>query len=325
MQLFRAIKSYLRRYDFSTADILDDNFLKDKDYVRELGSLIRNDAMCQERDFGYYTFANLVAIAQYSYEELVEYGVRGLLIGVESKFTNKLERNISRKMIGVDTREVFENLLDHGIYIDGSMILGWDFHNKENIMEDIDHYISLGSTSDQIVCLVPLPETKLWKDMKEKGRLSEAISWDEGGFYTKWLKYKNFKHEELWEYEDLALRRAYETWGPTYLRFMDVYFRGYRRFKNHNDPFFRRKAEFHKKRCQNLYPLLRCIKIFAPNQKVSDLAKSLRKAFVEEFGRPTLKQNVISIGAVLIGGLRKIQQKMVSEDTFQPKCKVFHY
>jgi radical SAM superfamily enzyme YgiQ (UPF0313 family) len=160
-ELFETIKRYLRKHESSTADILDDNFLWDKDYVRELGALIRTDPLCQERDFGYYTFASLAAIAQYGYEELVEHGVRGLLIGVESKFADKLERNTRRKMIGIDRSEVFRQLLDHGIYIDGSTILGWDFHTPANIIEDIDYYVSLGCTSDQIVCLVPLPDTQL--------------------------------------------------------------------------------------------------------------------------------------------------------------------
>ena len=115
----------------------------------------------------------------------------------------------------------------------------------------------LNALTLEIVPLVPVPETVLWSRLAEEGRLADDIAWDEGGFYSRWMTYAHLEHEELWAYEDLALRKAYETWGPTYLRAMDLFLRGYRKFKDHPDPFFRRKAGFHRKRCEELYPLLR--------------------------------------------------------------------
>ena len=324
-ELLEIIRSYIERYNISSARILDDNLLENKKYVKELAYLMRNDPLCQERKFKYSTFANLSTIVKYEPEELVEYGVSGLLIGVESKFVSKLYPNIKKKLENIDIKEVFQNLQDHGIFVEGSMILGWDFHDKQNIVEDIEFYVSLRATLDQIVCLIAVPETKLWEMFKREGRLSDKISWDDGGFYTMWHNYKNFGNEELWRYEDYALRKSFETWGPSYLRLFDVHMRGYRKFKYHHDPFFRRIAESHKEGCKTLYPLLLCIKMFAPSERVKRITENLEESFIQEFGTPAIKEKLQSLAVALIASFRKVENKLIKEDTFQPKCKIYHY
>ncbi|MDH5203885.1 MAG: hypothetical protein OEW69_11615 [Nitrospirota bacterium] len=192
-------------------------------------------------------------------------------------------------------------------------------------MEDIEFYVSLRATLDQIVCLIAVPETKLWEMFKREGRLSDKISWDDGGFYTMWHNYKNFGNEELWRYEDYALRKSFETWGPSYLRLFDVHMRGYRKFKYHHDPFFRRIAESHKEGCKTLYPLLLCIKMFAPSERVKRITENLEESFIQEFGTPAIKEKLQSLAVALIASFRKVENKLIKEDTFQPKCKIYHY
>lgn len=324
-EVFAAIQSYLRRYDVSTAHIYDDNLLLNRRFVRELGRLIRNDPLCRARSFGYYTFASVNAVARYDLEELVSCGVQGLFIGVESMFTEKLDDHVARKKRGFDTRKVFQGLLDHGIRIDGSMILGWDFHDAQTIQEDIDAYVSLGASSDQIVALLPAPETALWSRLLEEGRLSSDIDWDEAGFYSRWMRYKNFTHEELWAYEDRALRKAYETWGPGYLRNIDVSLRGWRTLVDHPDPYLRSRAEYHKQRCWKLYPLLRPMRAFAPNERVRALTDEAKRGIRDAFGPPSARRRLESLAALGIGGYCKLRNRLVREDTSQPRSQRFHY
>lgn len=325
-QLFEAIKNYLIKYNnISSARLLDDNLLLDKEYVKELGHFIRNDPLCQERNFSYSTFANISAIDQYDCEELLMNGVNGLLIGVESKFVDRLSRNVKRKLKGKDLPKIFRTLTDFGICTEGSMILGWDFHDPENIFEDIEFYISLHATFDQIVCLIPVPETKLWNELKKEGRLSKDILWEDCGFYSKWHKFKNFDHEQLWKYEDLALHKAYTTWGPSYLRLFEVHLKGYQKLKDHKNPFLRRKAVDYKKSCKTLYPLLDAIKMFSPSTRVTNISTELKKGYIDEFGKPDTGQKLKSLGVDMITIYRKIQNKIIREDTFQPKCEIYRY
>jgi radical SAM superfamily enzyme YgiQ (UPF0313 family) len=324
-EIFQIIKHYMAKYNIRSARILDDNFLVDKHFVQQLGVLLRKDSECQERGFTYSTFANLSAINQYDYEELVEHGISGLLIGVESKFVDKLTPNVRKKLEGIDTKEVVRNLADLGIFVEGSMILGWDFHDRASIMEDIEFYASLGATFDQIVCLIPVPETSLWNQLKGEGRLFDNISWDEAGFYTKWHKYKNFDHEELWKYEDLALKKCFETWGPSYLRLFDVHLRGYKRFKTHTDPYLRKVAEVHKEGCKQLYPVLLACRLHSPSEAITKRVNASKEAFKEEFGMPSVRDELKSLAVTGLATYRKIQNKLIREDTRQPRFEVYQY
>jgi len=324
-QLLEIIRKYISRYKINGARIIDDNFLYDKNYVKELGYLIKNDELCQECSFTYSVFGNLAVISQYDYEELVEYGVSGILIGVESKFVDNLDQNIKRKLINIDTYSVFQNLHEHGICTEGSMILGWDFHTPENIMEDIDFYVSLQATFDQILCLTPLPETKLWRKLKQEGRLLKDISWDDCGFYAKWHRYKNFSHEQLWEYEALTQKKCFETWGPSYLRLVDVCLKGYRKFVSYKDPCFQRVAKAHKRDCELIYPLLLCIDMYAPSEKVKKIIEELKQEYIQEFGKPAISENLKALAAAVIASQCKIKSRLFKEDTVQPRCKVFSY
>lgn len=324
-ELYRAVKISLARHPITSARVLDDNFLVDKEYVKEFGLLLKNDAEVRRRRFTYGTFANMSAIAQYTPEELVEYGIDDLLIGVESQFVDLLGPRIGRKLAGTDAHELFRELTDHGISIEGSMILGWDFHDRNNIEEDIAYYVSLGATFDQIVCLLPLPETRLWRQLQQEGRLRDDLVWDELGFYSRWHRYKNFTHEELWEHEDRALRKAYETWGPSYLRLFEVHLKGYRRFRAHPDPFFRERAEAHADDCRKLFALLPAIRLFAPSEQVRSEVDRLREEFREELGRPTLKSNLEALAVTAIAGLAKLKATLFAENTVQPRSEVYRY
>ncbi len=324
-ELFMAVKSYLEKYNVSSARILDDNFLNEPEYVREFGRLLMNDPLCRQRAFTFCTFSSLETISKYDIDELVRYGLSGVLIGIESKFVDKMEPRIRRKLNGCDAGKMVAELLDRGIFVEGSMILGWDFQEPDNILEDIDYYVSLGATMDQIVPLIPLPETRLWRRLESEGRLFEDLSWDTAGFYSKWHRFKNFTHEELWNFEDLALKKAYGTWGPTYLRYFDVQLRGFRRYRNSHDRRLKEVAEMHRTECLDLYPLFTTCELFAPTPAVRERAGNLRRAYFDEFGPPSAKNRLKSPMLLSVASLAWIRNRIVRERTVQPKSQIYHY
>ena len=324
-ELFIAIRAYLEKYNVSSARILDDNFLNEPEYVREFGRLLMNDPLCRKRNFTFCTFSSLETISRYDYEELVRYGLSGVLIGYESKFVDKLSPRVGKKLKNFNSHRMTADLLDHGIFIEGSMILGWDFQSPENIMEDIDDYVSLGATMDQIVPLIPLPETRMWRQLESEGRLFNDLSWDTAGFYSKWHTFKNFTHEELWKYGDVALKKAYGTLGPTYLRYFDVQLRGYRKFRNSTDARLREVAAMHRQECEGLYPIFATCRMFAPNSMVREKVKSLRQAYLSEFGSPSLPNRLKAQMLVGIGAGSWFRNRLVRERAIQPKSEVYTY
>jgi radical SAM superfamily enzyme YgiQ (UPF0313 family) len=324
-EAFEAIRWHMRRYGVRSATILDDNMLLDPEFVGALGSLLRKDPICRERGFTYSTAADLSAIARYDFEELVANGIGGLLIGIESKFCDELAPRIARKVRGVPAHEVIQGLLDHGIYVEGSMILGWDFHTPENIREDIEYYTSLGATFDQIVPLVPVPETALWRALAREGRLRDDISWDDTGFYTRWHRFKNFEHEEIWSQEDHALRASYENWGPSYLRLMDVHLRGYHRFARHRDPYLRSVAEGHRQDCRMLLPLIPAMRLFAPSDRVRSRIEDIEMRCREVFGKTAFGTRFRASVLLLVAGRCHLARRFRKDDTVQPREEVYAY
>jgi radical SAM superfamily enzyme YgiQ (UPF0313 family) len=324
-QLLEIIKAYINRYGITSARIIDDNFLYNKNYVKELGYLIAKDDLCQESRFSYTAFGNLAAISKYEYEELVENGISGLLIGVESKFVEELDANIRRKLLNIDAHNIFQNLHENGIHTEGSMILGWDFHTPSNIMDDINFYASLQATFDQILCLGPLPETKLWQQLKIEKRLFNDFSWEDIGFYGKWHRFKNFTHEQLWEYVSLAQKKCYETWGPSYLRLFEVQLKGYKKFIRNKNTRFQRVAKAHQLECMLMYPLLQSIKIYSPNERIRKRTVELRQEFIEEFGKPKLPDIIKSGVVTSIASWCKLKTIFINEHTIQPKSKTYCY
>lgn len=128
----------------------------------------------------------------------------------------------------------------------------------------------------------------MWKQLDSEGRLLDDLSWDTAGFYSKWHSFRNFIHEELWKYGDLALKKVYEMWGPTYLRYLDVQLRGYRKFRNSPDARLREVAEMHRKECEGLYPIFTSCEMFAPGERVREKVRNLRRAYLADIGKPSV-------------------------------------
>jgi len=324
-ELFEAVKRDVARSRIDSARILDDNFLVDRDYVLEFGRLLRSDPEVRARGFAYSTFADLRTVASYTPEELVRCGLSGVLIGFESRLVDRLAPSIRRKVEGLDAHAIVRGLTDHGICVEGSLILGWDFHDPTNIEQDIDDYVSLGTTFDQIVTLVPVPETRLWRQLQEEGRLLEPISWDDAGFYSRWHRFKNFTHDELWHWEEEALRRTYETWGPSYLRLFEVHLKGHRRLRGHADPYVRARAVANGRACRDMLPLLPAIRLFGPNGHVRAEVDRLQLEYRAELGGRPWPSRLRAVAVTAIAAAASLRTVVRQADTRQPWPEVYHY
>jgi radical SAM superfamily enzyme YgiQ (UPF0313 family) len=116
---------------------------------------------------------------------LAKGGVVGISIGIES-LSSKM-----KKHGGGDVKKTVEKLVndahDLGIAVEGNFILGLDSDTDEVFDEIFDFYKK--SNIDLIVpsLLIPYPNTKLFNDMLEEGRIIDT-DWDH--YDTKHLLYK---------------------------------------------------------------------------------------------------------------------------------------
>ncbi|MBI9074065.1 MAG: alpha/beta fold hydrolase [Desulfatibacillum sp.] len=278
--------------------IWDEDFLIDRDYVMRLGELLQKGGLIGKVNL--FCFASIRSISQFTVEELVRCGIGALWIGVESKFEDGIlsEHNF-QKRVGRNVVEVFEELHNHGILIIGSNILGLDFHNHQNILEDIDYFVSLKPDLYQVSPLRPCPGTTLYDRLLEDGRIEEefraqdTMLWSDIG-----LKHPNFKRGEIQKYFHLEHKKLLETNGPTVLSVMDVMLRGYRNMVHSPDPFLQAKADrcyfFAKKLGAGFLPSVReMIPTPAVRQRVDEVEKQYRRHIGDFSAREKIVQQAI--------------------------------
>ncbi len=318
--------------------VFDENLYKDKDKVARLGKLIREDEEFGLGVVNYFSFGTIEDLSRYDVvEDLVMNGVGSIWIGVESLYSDLKKRQ------GRDPREVFEDLHAHGITTIGSWIGGWDFHDKKNIQEDLEYFISCNPTQSQLFPLFPPPGTGLYERLVTEGRMpdislarryfgrtsgAQAVVDPETGeevrFFADWRK--NFTEEEITAIVESGNRRLYEFAGPSSMRGLRVQLNGYEFCKNSSRAILReQRSELHRARCLQSYPLIDVCEFFAPNQKVKREIQRIREDYHRLLGEPTIEQQVMAKHAFLKGSLYKMSAVLGLPPAARPPFRRYVY
>ena len=292
--------------------IFDENFYKDKAKVAGLGELIRDDDEFGLGKINYFSFGTIEDLSRYDVvEDLVMNGVGSIWIGVESMFTPL------RKRQGRDVKEIFDELHAHGITTIGSWIGGWDFHDKKNIEEDLEYFISLRPTRSQLLPLIPPPGTSIYERLVSEGRLPDMgadlsiarqyygrTSGAQFGF-PDWKK--NFTEEEIAAIVDSGNGRLYEHAGPSVMRDLRVHLNGYEFCRSSSQQVLReQRSELHRVHAMDAYRLIDVCEFFAPNPEVRRDIQEIRRDYHRLLGEPTAQQRAMSKFAFLKGCLYKM-------------------
>ncbi len=105
-------------------------------------------------------------------------------------------------------RERIKRYHDHGIGVQGTILLGLDNHSEEFILELIDFLLDIELDLAEFTVLTPFPHTKAYKDMVAQNRI---LSTDWNDFSADKVVYqpKQMSPERLQELLDLAWSRFY--------------------------------------------------------------------------------------------------------------------
>ena len=307
-KVFKEIKRIYRTFpDTMLVTIYDEDWLKYTDEVREVGRLIREDTEFGLRKINFFAPSSIESIHQYEYDELPLTGFKATFIGVESKFAPK---EGYQKREGGDAKETIHELLKRGIVCSGGLMLGFDFHDRVNIQEDINYYVACEMTNHQISRVFPFPGTPLWYRLQEEGRVYD-VPWIDINFYGGGYKHKNFEPHEI---EHLILegyRKFYETWGPTVMRQLKVELNGYEWCRASSNKYLRDdRAEHHKENAQTIYPLIRACEHFAPNGLVRRRIRQTEERYIKNFGKPNPSQEVMSYYVLAKAFQAKLQESI---------------
>jgi haloalkane dehalogenase len=292
--------------------ILEEDSYLDIEYMRELGRLLREDEEFGLSHYNFYCLSSNQSLSQWDMDDVMLTGCSTVFIGVESKFA---PQEGYHKRRGRDIADTFRDLHQRGIMTTGALMLGFDFQNPHNLEEDMAHFVSLHPTMQQIARVCPFPATPLWHQMREDGRIRPDTRWEEVSFYGGGgMKPKHFTEAQVMGAIEEGYRRLYETWGASVARMIDVNLQGYEHcITVDKNRFYRDRSAFHKKMAMVLYPLLKPMEIYAPNNTVRKRMKDIDRTYGRLLGEPTTFQR--SMGQFLTG-LAGFQRFL---ETFYPR------
>jgi radical SAM superfamily enzyme YgiQ (UPF0313 family) len=294
--------------------IMDENFLLQKQRAMDL--LARMKAAGKSWSFNIFSSAN--AIRKYSYDELVEFGISSIWLGLESPQSGYA------KLEGTDTLQLTRELREHGIVLLGSTIIGLEHHTPENIKEEIGHAIAHETDLHQFMLYTPVPGTPLYREMEDQGRLLDVDLADIHGQDSFNFQHPAISREQSKKFLDSAFRWDFERNGPSLFRVCRTTFGGWMRYKNHPDPRVRERFHREVKPLRYAYPALLWAmehRLKSANHSMSLRIRALRKEIEQEFGLVAVAASRV-LGPVLWWTSRREDRRLARGDQYEPSTVI---
>ena len=228
---------------------------------------------------------------RYGWDAIAEMGVGAMFVGVESKFASRL--NLAKRRTS-DPKVIFRNLHRMGIRTVGSWIIGWDFHDHSNVDEDLNYFVALQPTYQQLTRLSPFPGTPLWEQLKIEDRLQD-VPWEDMHFWSGTERHLGLEDHETLNLIEYGYDLLYRTWGPCLLRRLEVELNGYEYCQRSANPVMREyKSRFLRKQCGMVWTLLAGMERFAPNGIVRRRVRQADKRYRAVIGEPSAVMQLLS-------------------------------
>jgi len=97
---------------------------------------------------------------------------------------------------------------DHGISVEGTILLGLDHHTEESIKQLIDFLLEIELDLAELTVLTPFPHTKAFEDLQKQGRIF-SYNWDDYSAGRVVYHPKHMSPEKLQEMLDYAWEMFY--------------------------------------------------------------------------------------------------------------------
>jgi radical SAM superfamily enzyme YgiQ (UPF0313 family) len=165
----------LYRHGYRAIFLADDNFTIYRSRAKELLAAIREWNNRQE--YGQVQFLTQVSIDAAKDDELLrmcaEAGLTTVFIGIESPNEDSLKETKKRQNTRVDLIQQVQRFFDHGIYVIGGMIVGFDADGLDIFKRQYEFAMAAAIPIFSLGTLVAPEATPLHERMKKLGRLEE--------------------------------------------------------------------------------------------------------------------------------------------------------
>ncbi|HUI07420.1 MAG TPA: hypothetical protein VL486_10500 [Verrucomicrobiae bacterium] len=296
--IFAVIERYLDMDPSLVFLIIDEDFLLNKKRAMQF----RDCVMRSGKTLSIFAFASVKAISQYTVDEILEMGIDGFWIGYEGT------RSGYAKQQGRPIEEILTEFREHGITVLASMILGFDYQNREVVAQELDGLMKLKPALGQYLIYGPVPGTPFGERVMKEGLLHERYIRDRESMYriadgfTAGMKHPTLSAGEIEGLQRWCFEQDFQRLGPSIFRVLEGRFLGYQKLKNSPNPFLRRKAEVYANDLRCAYPVFLAGRLLGPNAAVRRWIGDLEQRIHAELGRAALAdgfKSVLAVGAAL--------------------------
>lgn len=189
----KELDTIFKIWDKPFIELADDNTFVDKKWSKKLLKLFANYKM------RWFTETDIsVAYDDELLELLANSNCSQILIGFESinlDSIKNLDRGWKYKQFDNYTKAI-DKIQSYGISVNGCFILGFDSDTKETFSETEKFIKESNLTDVQITLLTPFPNTDLYRQLENEGRLL-PVNWNKCTLFDVTYVPKNFTVEEL--------------------------------------------------------------------------------------------------------------------------------
>jgi len=273
--------------------VIDEDFFLHKDRALEFLELVRKN----EEDRSIMAFGSVKGLSQFTADEIAEMGFDTIWTAFEG------ESSGYDKLKGTDLSTLYQSLKKRGIAILSSMIIGFPYQDRAQIMKEFEHLISLGPSLTQILIYFAFPGTPFYeKAIKEDRYLPQYRSNPDYRRYDGFsmhFTHPHFSPTELEELQRELYRLEFEKLGPSLARIARDWFESYRFLRDSSRPILRKRALRKKETVRGFLPVVYAASKVGPNAERREEARELYHEIVKELGGITLREQLFNKASLM--------------------------
>lgn len=266
--------------------IIDEDFFIHASRAREFLECVRTGG----RALSIMGFGSVKGLSRFTADEIAEMGFDILWTGFESPSAGYA------KMTGTDLPGLYAALKQRGVAILSSMIIGFPDMDRDQVLQDLRRLQALGPALWQILIYFAFPGTPLYEKVLAEDRYRpdyrEHPDYRKFDGFSMHFKHRHFSPDELEALQRELYRDNFERLGPSIVRIIHTWYRGWRFMRNSTHPLLRDRARRMRQYVENALPALYPAAFFGPNRRQRRSARSLIRQIRAEIGNGKMGDRV---------------------------------
>ena len=264
--------------------LIDEDFFLFKRRAQEFLECVREGG----KPLNIMGFGSVRGLSHFTAEEIAEMGFGTIWTAYEGTESGY------RKLKGKSLEDLYSSLKSCGVALLSSMIIGFPYQNRAQIVQEFDRLMTLGPSLTQILIYFAFPGTPFHKQVVAEGRYlpeyqdnPDLRRWD--GFAMH-FEHPEFSAPELEAPQRELYRQDFLQLGPSLVRLMRIWLEGYRNLRNSPKPLLRARAERQRQGFMAGLPGLYPAMMVGPTPQSRAQARRLFHEICLEMGGPPLQE-----------------------------------